>query len=51
MYDDLFQNVNETTDYNLRGSATRVHIPMPKTEFFKQIKLLLQWSKTMESDT
>ena len=33
---DLFQNVNETTDYNLRGSATRVHIPMPKTEFFKQ---------------
>ncbi len=27
---DLFQNVNETTDYNLRGSATRVHIPMPK---------------------
>ncbi len=33
---DLFQNVNETTDYNLRGSATRVHIPKPKTEFFKQ---------------
>ncbi len=33
---DLFQNVNETTDYNLRGSATRVHIPMPKTKFFKQ---------------
>ncbi len=33
---DLFQNVNETTDYNQRGSATRVHIPMPKTEFFKQ---------------
>ncbi len=33
---DLFQNVNETTDYNLRDSATRVHIPMPKTEFLKQ---------------
>ena len=31
---DLFQNVNETTNYNLRGSAIRVHIPMPKTEFF-----------------
>ena len=33
---DLFQNVNEITDYNLRGSSTRVYIPMPRTEFLKQ---------------
>ena len=33
---DLFQNVNKINDYNLRGSSTRVYIPMPKTEFLKQ---------------
>ena len=33
---DLFQNVNKTNDYNLRGSSTRVYIPMPKAEFLKQ---------------
>ena len=33
---DLFQNVYEITDYNLRGSSTRVYIPMPRTEFLKQ---------------
>ena len=33
---DLFQNVNKINDYNLRGSSTRVCIPMPKTEFLKQ---------------
>ena len=32
---DLFQNVNKINDYNLRGSSTRVYIPMPKTEFQK----------------
>ena len=30
---DLFQNVNKFIDYNLRGSPTRVCIPMPKTEY------------------
>ena len=29
---DLFQNVDRINDYNLRGSSTRVCIPMPKTE-------------------
>lgn len=29
---DLFQNVKQINDYNLRGSS-RVHVPMPKTEF------------------
>ena len=33
---DLFQNVNKINDYNLRGSSTRVYIPMRKTEFLKQ---------------
>ena len=33
---DLFQNVNKINDNNLRGSSTRVYIPMPKTEFLKQ---------------
>ena len=33
---DLFQSVNKITDYNLRGSSTRVCIPMPKTEYFKK---------------
>ena len=33
---DLFQNVNKITDYNLRGSSTRVCIPMPKTEYLKK---------------
>ena len=33
---DLLQNVNKINDYNLRGSSTRVYIPMPKTEFLKQ---------------
>ena len=32
---DLFQNVNKITDYNLRGSSTRVCIPLPKTECLK----------------
>ena len=32
---DLFQN-NKINDNNLRGSSTRVYIPMPKTEFLKQ---------------
>ena len=33
---DLFQNVNKINDNNLRGSSTRVYIPMTKTEFLKQ---------------
>ena len=33
---DLFQNVNKITDYNLRGSSSRVCIPMPKTEYLKK---------------
>ena len=33
---DLLENVNKINDYNLRGSSTRVYIPMPKTEFLKQ---------------
>lgn len=32
---DLFQNVKQINDYNLRGFS-RVHIPMPKTEFLKR---------------
>ena len=32
---DLFQNVNQITDYNLRGSFTTIGIPMPKTEYLK----------------
>ena len=35
-FSDLFQNVNKITDYNLRGSSTRVCIPMPKTEYLKK---------------
>ena len=30
---DLFQNISEINDYNLRGSSTTVHIPMRKKEF------------------
>ena len=33
---DLFQNVNKISDYNLRGSSSRVCIPMPKTEYLKK---------------
>ena len=33
---DLFQNVNKITDYNLRGSFTRVFIPIPKTKYLKK---------------
>ena len=33
---NLFQNVNKVTDYNLRGSSSRVCIPMPKTEYLKK---------------
>ena len=33
---DLFQNVNKNSDYNSRGSSTRICIPMPKTEYLKK---------------
>ena len=33
---NLFQNVNKNSDYNLRGSSTRICIPMPKTEYLKK---------------
>ena len=32
---DIFNNVNEIHNYNLRGSATKPYIPKPKTEFLK----------------
>ena len=32
---DIFKNVDEIHNYNLRGSATKLYIPKPKTEFLK----------------
>ena len=32
---DIFKNVDEIHNYNLRGSSTKLYIPKPKTEFFK----------------
>ena len=32
---DIFKNVDEIHNYNLRGSATNFYIPKPKTEFLK----------------
>ena len=32
---EIFKNVNEIHDYNLRGSLTKLYIPKPKTEFLK----------------
>ena len=39
---DLFQNVNKITDYNLRGSSTRVCISMPKTEYLKKVSVKME---------
>ena len=39
---DLFYNVNKITDYNLRGSSTRVCIPMPKTEHLKKVSVMME---------
>ena len=33
---DIFQNVNKIADYILRGSSTRICIPMPKTEYLRK---------------
>ena len=35
-YDIWNATPSEIYDYNLSGSSTRVHIPMPKTEFLEQ---------------
>ena len=35
---DIFKNVDEIHNYNLRGSATKLYIPKPKTEFLKNPK-------------
>ena len=32
---EIFKNVNEIHDYNLRGSLTKLYIPKPKTELLK----------------
>ena len=32
---DIFKNVDEIHNYNLRGSTTKLYIPKPKTEFLK----------------
>ena len=32
---EIFKNVNEIHDDNLRGSLTKVYVPKPKTEFLK----------------
>ena len=32
---DIFKNVDEIHNYNLRGSSTKLYIPKPKTEFLK----------------
>ena len=32
---DIFKNVDEIHNYNLRGSASKLYIPKPKTDFLK----------------
>ena len=32
---DIFNNADEIHNYNLRGSASKIYIPKPKTEFLK----------------
>ena len=35
---DIFKNVAEIHNYNLRGSSTKLYIPKPKTEFQRHSK-------------
>ena len=39
---DLFQNLDKITDNNLRGSSTRLCIPMPKTEYLKKVSVMME---------
>ena len=38
---EIFKNVNEIHNYNLRGSLTKLYIPKPKTELLKRVSVVV----------